>query len=115
MEPLNLADDEIRMVFNGLDKDNDCFIAEKEFEKWTATHYMKVVSPVVCAEEIDINTTVFRKLPEKDVLEVLEGPVLEGRVYVMRVRVRAMKDDQIVWVTVAGNASIVFLVESGNE
>merc|ERR1712136_423973 len=49
-----------------------------------------------------------------EVVEILEGPVKEETVDVMRVSVKAMKDGVQGWVTLAGNQGSKFLEEGGN-
>merc|ERR1719145_477152 len=54
-----------------------------------------------------------RRLEADEVVEVLEGPMREAAAEVLRVRVRAMRDDAEGWATIAGNQGTVFLREGG--
>jgi len=55
-----------------------------------------------------------RRLEVGEVVEVIEGPIKEESVNVLRVRAKVMKDGLQGWITLAGNQGTIFLEEGGN-
>lgn len=77
--------------------------------------YMKAIKDTLITDVLSIKEAkTIRRLEAGEVVEVLDGPVEEATVSVLRVCVRAMKDDQEGWVTMAGNKGGRFLEEGGN-
>lgn len=77
--------------------------------------YMKVIKDTVITGGLCIkDTKTVRRLELNEVVEILEGPVKEETVDVMRVSVKAMKDGVQGWVTLVGNQGSKFLEEGGN-
>jgi len=77
--------------------------------------WMKVKQDTVMTSSSAIeDATTVRRLEAGEVLEIIEGPIKEATVDVMRVRAKAMKDDVEGWVSVASNKGTVFLEEGGN-
>jgi len=56
------------------------------------------------------NAVTIRKLEVGETVEVIEGPILESSLDVMRVRARADLDGAVGWVTLKGNQGTPFLV-----
>jgi len=56
------------------------------------------------------NAVTIRKLEVGETVEVIEGPILESSLDVMRVRARADLDGVVGWVTLKGNQGTPFLV-----
>mmetsp|Transcript_30916 Transcript_30916/g.64858 ORF Transcript_30916/g.64858 Transcript_30916/m.64858 type:complete len:163 (-) Transcript_30916:144-632(-) len=76
---------------------------------------MKVAKDTVITSGATIlEGTNLRRLEAGEILEILEGPIEEDTVHVMRVHAKAMKDDVDGWVSVAGNQGSVFLEDGGN-
>jgi len=60
-----------------------------------------------------LESKTVRRIEVNEVVEVLQGPMREGSVDVMRVQARAMKDGLEGWITVAGTQGTSFLKEGG--
>lgn len=76
--------------------------------------YYKVVKGTVLSEDLAIKSKSVRKLELSEVLEALEGPCKEEDVGVERYKCKAVNDDAVGWVTIAGNQGTPFLVPGGN-
>lgn len=55
-----------------------------------------------------------RRLDVGEVVEIIEGPVKEESVDVLRVHATVMKDGLDGWITLAGNQGTIFLEDGGN-
>jgi len=58
-------------------------------------------------------STIVRRLEPGEVVEVLQGPMVEESVGLMRVQAKAMNDGTEGWITISGNQGTVFLEEGG--
>lgn len=77
--------------------------------------YYKVAKAIVLSDSLSIGTSgQLRRLDEGEVVEVIQGPMLESTVGVHRVNVRALRDNLLGWVTVKGNQGVVFLLPGGS-
>jgi len=76
--------------------------------------YYKCVKGTVLSENLSIKSKTVRRLEVGEVLEALEGPAKEEGVGVQRVKCKAVNDDAIGWVTIAGNQGTPFLEPGGN-
>lgn len=76
--------------------------------------FYKCLKSTVLSEEVSIKSKTVRKLKEGEVLEAIEGPLVEEGVGVKRVRCRAVTDDATGWATIAGNQGTSFLIPGGN-
>mmetsp|Transcript_52304 Transcript_52304/g.98150 ORF Transcript_52304/g.98150 Transcript_52304/m.98150 type:complete len:595 (+) Transcript_52304:1110-2894(+) len=79
--------------------------------------FMKVVKETVVTQTFEITKDgkSLRRLEVGEVVEVIEGPVIEKEMEVKRLFVHVMKDDIEGWVTPVGNQGTTFLVDGGGE
>jgi len=74
--------------------------------------YYSVAKSIALTDDFDISTAKsLRKVDLDEVLEVLEGPRVDSKLSVTRVRARALNDGQEGWITVKGNQGTPFLKE----
>jgi len=66
------------------------------------------------SEDVTIKSKTVRRLDVGEVLEAIEGPCKDDGVGVMRVKCKAVQDDAVGWVTIAGNQGTPFLEPGGN-
>merc|ERR1712008_119212 len=77
--------------------------------------FYKVVKEIVLSNSLLIDkSSQIRRMDVGEVMEVLQGPMLDPSVGVYRIRGQALKDDETGWVTVSGNQGITFLLPGGN-
>jgi len=77
--------------------------------------FMKVTKVTVITNGPSIKySQTIRRLEVGEVIEILEGPVCDTDVDVMRVRAKVMRDDIEGWVSTGGNQGTTFLEEGGN-
>merc|ERR1740138_1379188 len=75
---------------------------------------MKVVKETVMTDAMDIKQSkTVRRLDLAEVCEVVEGPIPDENMDIMRLHVKTLKDDLDGWVTPVGNQGTVFLEEGG--
>lgn len=109
-----LLEEDFSKLFTYLDEEEHGFISKDKFCNLIRT-FMKVAKDTVLTSDITIKESkTMRRLDVGEVVEVLEGPMEEAAVKVLRARVRLTKDDLEGWVTVAGNQGTTFLEEGGN-
>lgn len=74
----------------------------------------KVVKETSISDGLSIaEGKTMRTMALNEVVELLEGPMKEGSVDVMRIKAKAMKDGIEGWLTLAGNQGTVYLQEGG--
>jgi len=106
--------DDLRRLFKHLDEDNAGHITMSCFHH-IVRRLMKIKKETVITEGICIkDSKTLRRLGVNEVVEVLEGPVMDESVEVERIRVKVMKDGLEGWVTPVGNQGTVFLEAGGN-
>jgi len=75
-------------------------------------HFFVVVKEIALTNVFDVNTCkTFRKTEKEELLEVLEGPVVDENLGLTRVFVKSVVDGTSGWVTVKGNQGTPFLRE----
>merc|ERR1712232_41108 len=78
-------------------------------------HFMKVAADTVMTSDLSIKESkTLRRLDLGEVVEILDGPMIEGSVKVMRVHAKAMTDDLEGFITLRGNQGTHFLEEGGD-
>jgi len=106
--------EELAKVFDALDEDDEGYISKEHFLSLIRL-YMKVAKDTVLTSDLSIkDSKTLRRLEPEEVIEIIEGPVKEETVDVMRVRALVMKDALDGWITLSGNQGTVFLEEGGN-
>jgi len=107
------SDEEIARVFGSLDEEEEGTIGKDKFTNLIRT-FMKVSHDTVITESCAIkDSKTLRRLEKGEVVEILEGPLKEDTVGVVRVRATAMKDELEGWITLEGNQGTIFLEEGG--
>jgi hypothetical protein len=83
-------------------------LRSRQFISWSSLY--KCVSATVIHDGFSVKTSkVVRRLEAGEIVEVLEGPVVESEIAVLRVKAKAEKDCAVGWVTVKGNGGTSFL------
>merc|ERR1740129_929818 len=83
-------------------------VREKVLKSWTP-FYKCTNSTVIQDSHLVKGAQTMRKLEVGEVIEVLEGPMVEKDLDVLRIRGRAEKDGAVGWVTLKGNQGTPFL------
>lgn len=76
--------------------------------------YFRCVKATVLSEEVSIKSKTVRRLEIGEILEGLEGPSLDDQAGVKRVKCKAVEDQVVGWVTLAGNQGTPFLMPGAN-
>lgn len=114
VEVVELSREEVKRLFAHLCGEQATTLSREAFLRIVRV-YMKVVKETAMTGGVSIKgSKTLRRLEPSEVVEIIEGPVKEDTVDVMRVRARAMKDGLDGWITIAGNQGTVFLEDGGN-
>merc|ERR1711879_752591 len=98
-------------LFSNLDEDDEGAISKEDFHSFIHC-YLKVTKETVITTEMVLkDSKPIRRVEENEVCEVLEGPLKEESVDVLRLQVRCLKDNIDGWITPVGNQGTVFLEE----
>jgi len=99
---------------NSKKKSSAPIITKEQFTRVMRIFY-KVVKEIVLSNSLLIDqSSQLRRMDVGEVMEVLQGPMLDPSVGVYRINGKALKDAASGWVTVAGNQGITFLLPGGN-
>jgi len=110
-EGVELSKEEITRLFAYLDEDDEGALS-KDMITGLVRCFMKVSKETVLTNVRSIKASKpVRRLEIGEVCELMEGPVSEGNVDLMRTRVRMLKDQVEGWVTPVGNQGTLFLEE----
>jgi len=111
-EEVELSQNDISRLFAYLDEEEQGAL-NAEIVTSLVRCYMKVLKETVITNNKNIKEAKpIRRLEVGEVCCVLEGPVQEDDVEVMRYLVKSLKDDVEGWVTPVGNQGTTFLQES---
>lgn len=103
--------DDFKRVLKSWDDEEEGVLSEENFVR-LLRNLKKVVKEIVITTTLSIKEgKTNRRLEVGEVVEILEGPVMEGEM--SRVRARAVRDGVEGWVTVEGNAGTHFLEDGG--
>lgn len=109
-----VAEVELKKLFGCLDEEHKGFLSKDKFTNLIRL-FMKVARDTVITGDLRIKESkTMRRLEVGEVVEVIEGPIKEESVNVLRVRAKVMKDGLQGWITLAGNQGTIFLEEGGN-
>merc|ERR1712151_223336 len=92
---------------------DDVAMSRKKFMGLLRLLY-RVVKPAVLTEALSIKSKTTKRLEVGEVVEAMEGPMIDESTGVQRVKCKPMRDSASGWVTVAGNQGTVFLARWGN-
>jgi len=110
-EAAELTEEDVTRLFTYLDEEDEGALS-KDRILGLIRCFMKVVKETVLTNDRSIKgSKPSRRLEVDEVCELLEGPVSEGSVELMRARVRMLKDNAEGWVTPMGNQGTLFLEE----
>jgi len=110
---IELSQEELAKVFEFLEEGSGKVSTESLANM--GKHFMKVLKDTAMTSQMGIaGGKALRKLDPNEVVEIMKGPLKDDSMKVSRVFCKALKDDLEGWVTVAGNAGTVFLVEGAN-
>lgn len=80
----------------------------KSLKPWTPQY--KCVNPISMQDALDVGSAnTLRKIELGEILELLDGPMADKEVDVMRIRCRAERDGTTGWMTIAGNQGKAYL------
>mmetsp|Transcript_35079 Transcript_35079/g.100743 ORF Transcript_35079/g.100743 Transcript_35079/m.100743 type:complete len:1846 (+) Transcript_35079:263-5800(+) len=83
-------------------------LREKALRPWSPGY--KVATATVIQDSLQVKgAQTLRKLEVGESVEVLEGPMLEKDLDVLRIKGRAEKDGSVGWITIKGNQGTAFL------
>mmetsp|Transcript_53067 Transcript_53067/g.147727 ORF Transcript_53067/g.147727 Transcript_53067/m.147727 type:complete len:776 (+) Transcript_53067:2-2329(+) len=106
-----LSEEDFTRLFNYLDEAEEGAVSKDSIIGMIRC-FMKVAKETVITNDRSIKgSKPMRRLDVEEVCEVLEGPVEEGTVELMRMRVRMLRDDAEGWVTPKGNQGTPFFEE----
>lgn len=110
-ESVTLGREELKQVFQTLKEDGKTSLSKDAFLK-TLRSYMNVVkeAPLMSCLRTKAGKSI-RTLAKHEILEVLQGPLLDSDAGLRRVQVRALKDEAEGWCTVVSNYGTEFLCE----
>jgi len=108
-----ISDEDLSDLFEYLDSEDDGFLSEEKFENMIR-QFMKVVKPTILTKEIGLKSDSLRRIEAEELVEVLQGPIVEESVEVGRMQVKATSDGVEGWLTPVGNQGTVYLDEGGH-
>jgi len=89
-------------------------LKDPTLKRWSPTY--KCLSATVIHDGFTVKTSqVVRRLEVGEVVELIEGPVVEAEIGVVRVKAKAAKDEAIGWITIKGNGGTQFLKSFGKS
>merc|ERR1719253_1397876 len=107
LEGLSFSKGLANMVFGNLQKDGS--ISKDTFTKTVCIFY-KVLRKIAFTDSQDVNNTkTLRTGDEGELVELLEGPVLDEATGMSRIRARGAKDSVEGWITLNGSKGTTFL------
>lgn len=106
-----LASDDIKSVFAACLPKDEATLSQASFAPM-ASMFMKATKQTTLTSDFKVTAgKVLRQLKVGEALEILDGPVSDGKVGVKRFKGRALSDGAIGWATMMGNAGTVILKE----
>merc|ERR1712194_836417 len=109
-----LSDEDLNRVFEYIEEGDKGQLSEAQFLNLIRM-FMKVAKATVITEEINIKSTMVRRLEIGEVVEFLEGPKkIDEESSVERAKIKAISDDVEGWVAQVGDQGTVFLEGGGN-
>jgi len=102
----------VSRLFTYLDEDDEGFLTKEKFIAYIRL-YMKVMKETVLTDAVSIKeSTVVRRLDKGERCEVIDGPVKEDQVGVVRMKIKMATDGLEGWVTPLGDQGTVFLEDT---
>jgi len=105
---VSLSEEQAKLVATHIDADG---VSRRSFLR-LVQQYMKVVQGIAITpnfEVVDTKEKMVRKAEVEEMVEVLEGPVKDEKSGLERVRVKAVVDGAVGWISVKGNQGKQFL------
>jgi len=113
-DSITLSADQISLLFTYLLKKGETTLSRETFSRIMCC-YMKVVQDTVMTSGKSISTSsVVKRLELNEVIEILDGPLKDPALGIMRVLGRAVVDGKEGWVSVAGSRGSSYLEDGGN-
>jgi len=117
VEKVKLSKDELSRLFTYLLEEGERRISKETFLRLTHL-YMKVVKDaVVMTLDRTISSSssgTLKRLEQNEVVEVIDGPLRDPSIGILRIFCKALSDGTDGWVSVTGNQGSNYLVEGGN-
>jgi len=112
-ELVKISADEVRKLFTQLCGGEGSTLSKEAFVRFLRC-YMRVMKEAVLADDSASHSCQpVRKLAAKEVVEVLQGPMMEEASGQRRLEARALQDGARGWVTTSDRKGAVFLKEGG--
>merc|ERR1712151_184348 len=87
-------------------------VSQQKFVGFIEIFY-KVVKDTALCDKSDIkDSATLRKLERKEILKVLEGPIIDEKFGLTRIRVKCLSDEATGWATSKGNQGTLFLEQT---
>merc|ERR1712242_657483 len=109
---LELGQEKLDRLFASFQLDAKGTIAKDTFVKFVRVVYKVIKETVLTTDRTIKGSKTIRRLEVDEYVEVLEGPLRDENVDVLRVRGVAIKDDLAGWATVVGNNGSIFMEET---
>mmetsp|Transcript_51215 Transcript_51215/g.89399 ORF Transcript_51215/g.89399 Transcript_51215/m.89399 type:complete len:934 (+) Transcript_51215:125-2926(+) len=105
-----LSSDDAERLFTSLDDEEEGVITEAKFVclLWK---YMKVAKDAILTSDKAVDSKSIRRLESSEVVRVVDGPMVEEKSGLERIRALTCKDNAEGWITIKGNQGTVFLEE----
>jgi len=108
-----ISKEDLSRLFAFLDDEQTNSISKESFLSMIR-HFMKVAKATVISDSLSIKESkTVRRLEPDDVVEVLQGPIVEDDLGIRRLFVKVVSDGKEGWLTPVGNQGTVFLKEGG--
>jgi len=114
-EVVEISNEDSEGVFLSMCMQGEKHITREEFFR-VIPMYMMVVKQTAITDGMSIkDSKTTRRLETEEIVKVVKGPLVESETKVMRLFIRALKDDAEGWVSPIGNAGTIFLQEGGRQ
>merc|ERR1711957_63947 len=112
LEDVKMPAEHARLLGRKLGGGNE--LSRDQFLNFVVQYY-KCTKTTVFTTTVEVkDCKTLRRVEEGEILEVLEGPVLDEQSEMTRIRAKAAKDQVEGWVTVAGSKGTNFLEKTGS-
>jgi hypothetical protein len=113
-ETVMFSPDQLSSLFAHLLDVGESWLSKEAFLR-ISRYYMKVIKDTVMTSGQCISTsTVVKRLEVNDVVQVLDGPLKDPAIGILRVSAKSVVDGTEGWISVTGNQGTSYLEEGGN-
>jgi len=112
---MTLEPEQLDRFFASFEKDAEGAVAKTPFLNFSRILYRVVKETVLTTERTIRDSKTIRRLEVDETVEVIEGPIKDENIDIIRMRGTTLKDNLVGWVTVLGNNGAVILEEAPLE